>query len=131
MRAEGEWQVRGSNLRWTITVRPHGRGAVSIRLSATPAFGAPCAICTEYGRPLLHSLSAEVAGPAGISEADACAEENQEETLDFTLSRPRSGGDGDGRLPDGGRQRDGSGGLRDGIGDADVRCERAGERRSA
>ena len=69
---------------------------------------------------------------AGISVVDAYAEENQDETLDVTLSRPRSARDGDGPLPDGRPWRDGRRASYEAAsGDADVRCARANDRRSA
>ena len=51
------------------------------------------AICTGDGRPLSHSLSATVAGPVGISIADARVEEAAGALLAFTvtLSRAASG----------------------------------------
>ncbi len=79
-------QRRGSNLRWTVTVGPSGRGPVSVRLSAPAACGVSgTSICTADGRPLSHAVSATVAGPAGLSAADARAEENVDDTLDFTV----------------------------------------------
>ncbi|MDE0178471.1 MAG: hypothetical protein OXP36_07710 [Gammaproteobacteria bacterium] len=44
---------------------------------------------TKHASPISTPLSA--APPAGTSEADACAEENQDETLHFALPRPRGG----------------------------------------
>ena len=45
---------------------------------------------TKHASPMSTPLSA--ASPAGSSKTDACAEENQDETLHFALPRPRGGG---------------------------------------
>ena len=82
----------GSNVGWTITVEPDGRGAVRIRLPETRDCDAPGALCTRDGRPLSHSLSATVRGPVGIAVADAHVEEDDGAVLVFavTLSRAAS-----------------------------------------
>ena len=84
---------QGSNPGWTITVKPDGSGAVAIRLPATSSCSASGAICTAAGQPLSHSLSKTVAGPVGISVADARVDENEGAALSFavTLSRAASG----------------------------------------
>ena len=76
-----------------IHVEPTSNGTVSIRLPATSNCNASGAICTGDGRPLSQALSATVIGPAGLSVADAEAEENVDETIDFavTLDRAASG----------------------------------------
>ena len=87
-------QQQGSNLAWDITVKPDpAAGAVTIELPATTNCNAEGAICTSGERPLSHSLSATVAGPVGISVADARAQEGAGNTVDFTvtLSRASSG----------------------------------------
>ena len=87
-------QQQGSNLAWDITVKPDpAAGAVTIELPATTNCNAEGAICTSDERPLSHSLSATVAGPVGISVADARAQEGAGNTVDFavTLSRASSG----------------------------------------
>ncbi len=75
---------RGSNLRWMITVRPDSSAAVQIELPETTDCDANGAICTRDGRPLSHSLSVTVNGPAASSatgdarvEADARAGEDR------------------------------------------------------
>ena len=80
-------QRQGSNQAWNITVEPSGQGAVTITLPETTDCGASGAICTGDGRPLSHSLSATVAGPAGIpavSVSDASAAEG--DAVAFTVS---------------------------------------------
>ena len=77
---------------WKITIEPNSDGAVTVRLPETTDCGASGAICTGDGRPLSHSLSATVAGPVGISVADARVDEGEEAVLAFlvTLSRAAS-----------------------------------------
>ena len=48
------------------------------------------AICTSDGRPLSNASAATVAGPAGLSVADAEAEENTDPTIDFTVTLDRA-----------------------------------------
>ena len=76
-----------------IHVEPSGNGDVTVSLPPTTDCDAHGAICTADGRPLSHSLSATVAGPVGISVADARAQEGAGNTVDFavTLSRASSG----------------------------------------
>ena len=73
---------RPSNRRWEIEVEPASHGAVTMRLPAG-------AVETADGRALSGSLSATVAGPVGISVADARVEEDAGALLAFvvTLSR--------------------------------------------
>ena len=54
---------KGTNLGWTIRVRPEGNGDVSITLPATTDCDATGAICTYDGRNLSHSTPASIAGP--------------------------------------------------------------------
>ena len=87
-------QQQGSDLAWDITVKPDpAAGAVTITLPETTDCNASGAICTSDEQPLSHSLSATVAGPVGISVADARAQEGAGNTVDFavTLSRAPSG----------------------------------------
>ena len=75
-------QQSGSNRSWTIHVQPSSNGPVTIRLPAG-------SVETADGRALSNSLSATVAGPVGISVADARVEEGEGALLSFvvTLSR--------------------------------------------
>ena len=73
-----------------IEVEPTSNGTVSIRLLATSSCSTSGAICTSDGWPLSNSNSATVAGPAGLSVADAEAEEHVDETIDFTVSLDRA-----------------------------------------
>ena len=77
------------NQRWVITVRPHSFEEVAVSLAATTDCTAAAAICTPDGRPLSNSPSVTVAGPVGISVADARVEEGAGAVLAFavTLSR--------------------------------------------
>ena len=56
-------KVQGSNQNWTITVEPSGNGAITITLPETTGCGADEAICTQDGKKLSNSTSAQVAGP--------------------------------------------------------------------
>ena len=75
-----------------IHIEPSGYGTVSIALPATTDCNAAGAICTSDGRPLSNSNSATVAGPVGVSVADARVEEGAGAVLAFavTLSRAAS-----------------------------------------
>ena len=79
-------QQSGSNQSWTIHVEPDGYGTVTVRLPAG-------SVETGDGRALSNSASATVAGPVGISVADARVEEDAGAVLAFTvaLSRAASG----------------------------------------
>ena len=70
---KAERKRRGSNLRWTITVEPDSDGDVTIELPETTDCDATGAICTNDGRPLSHSLSATVDGPAASSVSNPAA----------------------------------------------------------
>ena len=76
-------QQSGSNRRWTIHVEPASHGPVTIQLPAG-------SVETVDGRALSNSPSATVAGPVGISVADARVDEGEGAQLAFsvTLSRP-------------------------------------------
>ena len=63
---------------------------MTIRLPETTDCDASGAICTGDGRPLPHSLSATVAGPVGISIADARVEEAAGALLAFTVTLTRA-----------------------------------------
>ena len=73
-----------------IEVEPTSNSSVSIRLPATSSCNTSGAICTSDGWPLSNSNSAAVAGAAGLSVADAEAEENVDETIEFTVSLDRA-----------------------------------------
>ena len=62
-------QQSGSNRSWTIHVKPDSDGAVTVRLPAD-------SVETADGRALSNSPSEIVAGPVGISVADARVEED-------------------------------------------------------
>ena len=86
-------RVDGRNDLREIHVEPEGQSEIRIALPATTDCDAANAICTADGRPLSHSLSATVAGPVGISVADARVEEGEGAQLAFvvTLTRAASG----------------------------------------
>ena len=82
-------RVDGRRDLWKITIEPDSDEAVTVRLPETTDCDTSGAICTGDGRPLSHALSATVAGPVGISVADARVEEGEGTVLAFlvTLSR--------------------------------------------
>ena len=53
---------KGKNVRWEISVRPDGNGAVTIVLPATTDCDADGAVCTDDGRKLSQGLEFEVPG---------------------------------------------------------------------
>ena len=79
-------KVQGSNRSWTIHIEPDGWGQVAIRLNAGKACTASGAVCTADDRALSNSPSATVAGPAALSVADARANENADDALNFVVS---------------------------------------------
>ena len=85
-------RVDGRRDLWKITVEPASDTAVTVRLPETSDCGASGAICTGDGRGLSHALSATVAGPVGVTVADARVEEGANAVLAFavTLSRAAS-----------------------------------------
>ena len=80
---------RPSNIRWRITVEPFGWGDVSLTLPGGRACTATGAICATEQRKLASSPSATVQGPAGLSVADADADENTDATIDFAVTLDR------------------------------------------
>ena len=66
-------RVDGRRDLWEITIEPDSDEAVTVRLPETIDCDASGAICTGDGRPLSHSLSATVAGPAGELERNTAA----------------------------------------------------------
>ena len=56
-------QVQGSNIGWTITVKPDSNADVEIVLPTTTDCGANGAICTQDGRKLSNRLEFTVSGP--------------------------------------------------------------------
>ena len=69
-----------------LHVRPKTTGEIRIDLPATTDCDADDAICTADDRPLSHSLSATVAGPVGISVADARVDESEGVHLAFAVT---------------------------------------------
>ena len=82
-------KVQGSNRSWTIHVEPQGWGAVTVTLPGGRACSAPAAVCTSDSRQLANSPSATVSGPAALSVADAHANENSGDDLNFNVSLDR------------------------------------------
>ena len=68
--------AKGSNLRWTIRLRPASGADVALALPATTDCAAPAAICTRGGKPLSNRLEATVAGPGAEAAGFALAPEN-------------------------------------------------------
>ena len=83
-------RVDGRRDLWKITVEPDSHEAVRIDLPETTDCGAAGAICADDGRPLSHALSAAVAGPAGLSVADAEADEAPGATMRFAVTLDRA-----------------------------------------
>ena len=83
---EAKRKQQGSNQRWTITVEPDSHAAVTVSLPAG-------SVETSDGRGLESAVSATVAGPVGVSVADARVDEAAGSVLAFavTLSRTASG----------------------------------------
>ncbi len=82
--------VAGKNQLWKIIVKPSNNNDISISLSPTTNCSASGAICHSDGRKLSNKVSSLVQGPVGISVADASANENTDNTVDFTVSLSRS-----------------------------------------
>ena len=80
-----------SNLRFEVTVRPSGMGAVTLARAALPACGESDTICTADGRALEGPPTLTVPGTALLSVADATVEEGPDAALAFavTLDRER------------------------------------------
>ena len=85
-------RAQGGNQRWEIGVEPDSHGAVTIRLPETTDCDAGGAICTGDGRRLWNAVSVVVAGPVGISVADARVDENGGARLAFAVALSRAAG---------------------------------------
>ena len=83
-------QAANKNQSWTITVKPLGTEQIGITLPAAVSCTDDKSICTGDGRKLSHSTSASVAGPVGISVADARVQEAAGAVLAFTVSLSRA-----------------------------------------
>ena len=81
-----------ANRMWRITVEPDGNGDVTVELPVTTDCAATGAVCTDDGRGLSIANLLVVKGPAGLSVADAEAEEGTDPALAFavTLDRART-----------------------------------------
>ena len=55
---------KGSNVNWTITVKPDGDGSVTVRLPGDLDCASEGAVCTSDGRRLHNSLEITVNGPS-------------------------------------------------------------------
>ena len=86
---QAQRKVQGSNQHWTITVEPQGWGAVTVTLPGGRACTASNAICTSDNRALANSPSATVRGPAALAVADASANENTDDALEFPVTLDR------------------------------------------
>ena len=85
-------RVDGRSDLWLLRVLPDGHSPVTVTLAGGGTCGAdrPAVLCTSDGRALSNTVSITVRGPAGLSVADAEAHENDDETIDFTVSLDRS-----------------------------------------
>ena len=81
--ANASRKTQGSNESWTIEVEPDGSGAVTITLPAG-------AVETPDGRSLAGAVSASVAGPVGVSVADAEVDEGAGALLSFAVALSRA-----------------------------------------
>ena len=103
LRDQGAFRVSGGSVRKArrvngrddlreIHIEPSGYEAVTVTLPPTTDCNASGAICMDDGRKLSNSNSATIAGPVGISVADAQVEEEEGAVLAFmvTLSRAAS-----------------------------------------
>ena len=77
---------------WQLTVEPNSLVDVTVMLAAGAACGTPAAVCTKDGRALSETISATVAGPVGISVADARVEEGAGAVLEFAVTLERAAG---------------------------------------
>ena len=75
---------------WELKVEPDSHEAVGVHLPETTDCATDGAVCTSDGRPLSHALSATVAGPAGLSVADAEADEAAGATMRFAVTLDRT-----------------------------------------
>ena len=87
---EARRTTRGSNAGWTVRIEPTGSNDVAIETKATTNCTAAHAICTSMETQLSNTPSAIVAGPNGISIADAEVEEAAGAKLVFTVSLRRT-----------------------------------------
>ena len=78
---------------WDITITPAGNANVQLLLSPTSDCAATGTICTDDGRKLSTGVAVQIAGPPGLSVADAEVNENAGTPLAFavTLDRAASG----------------------------------------
>ena len=83
-------RVDGRNDLRQIHIEPTGTGDVTVTLAGGRACGTRGAICTAAGKVLANTASATVRGPAGLIVADARANENTDETIDFTVRLDRA-----------------------------------------
>ena len=86
-------KTKGSNVGWTLKVRPTGTDSLTIRLPATTTCSARGAICTTDDRRLTNSPSATVAGPAAVVETTPTASitggsgtEGDDDSIAFTVT---------------------------------------------
>ncbi len=79
--------------RFEVRLEPSGSGAVTVSLPAQTGCEGADALCTADGRALSNAPDASVAGPPGLSVADAEVDEGPDARLAFavTLDRAASG----------------------------------------
>ena len=78
---------------WRIRVRPSGNGLVTLSLASSGACGSASAICTEDGRALSARIATTIAGPPGLSVADAEVQEAANARLAFAITLARAASD--------------------------------------
>ena len=83
---------QGSNQGWEVTVQPQSRDEISISIGRTTDCSDDGAVCTDSTPPQMLSIGVGtlVAGPPGLSIADARGTEGTDAAINFavTLSRP-------------------------------------------
>ncbi|MDE0150087.1 MAG: SwmB domain-containing protein, partial [Rhodospirillaceae bacterium] len=79
----------GQSRNFTVQVQPDGTDDVTVSLPATADCAATGAICASGGRKLA-ALTATVPGPAGLSVADARADEGPDAAVAFTVTLSRA-----------------------------------------
>ena len=84
-------KTRGSDLAWTVTVRPAGTDSVTITLRATAECTSDGGICTDDGRRLSNSPTATVAGASdettpSVSVAGGSGKKGDDASIAFTVT---------------------------------------------
>ncbi len=76
--------------RFEVRLEPSGSGAVTVSLAAQTGCEGADALCTPDGRALSNAPDASVAGPPGLSVADAEVDEGPDARLAFAVTLDRA-----------------------------------------